>query len=555
MISTTTARNGYLGTGSVSVYAYQFKVFLSTHLKVIQTLISTGVETTLTEGVDYTVSGVGNADGGNVTLLAGSLASAYALTLKREIPLTQLYSFQNQGGFLPRSWEDAVDYAMMVAQQLNDIMARSLHIPASEAGSESLTVLPALVNRKSMYLGFDSLGAPVALASPTGTSAVTAFMATVLLAATAAAARILLGFAGVGGTVQAANIEADAVITAKILDLNVTTGKINDLAVTTGKVADDAITNVKLAADSFPVAFGSYSLSAVVGASAMVVTMSAKGGAPTGAIPTAIDFRPATATAGAVNAVTKLATTKSLTASSGSTLGTVSGVAQYVYVYAILFSGAVELALAGSPIDVSGLVSTTAEGGAGAADSATVLYSATARTGVPARLIGRILSTQATAGTWATTPSDVQLWPFHEGLDMTEIAVNTGAGHGSTNTKVRRIETSVVSVGSSVTVAHSATLGTSFTIVKDGLYEITYGDALASAAIGISVNSNQLTTSIRTITAAHRVSPVAGGNGVDVDGGVTTTKWLKAGDVVRPHTDGSMTSTAVTVFFKIVRMR
>lgn len=46
--------------------------------------------------------------------------------------------------------------------------------------------------------------------------------------------------------VGATQIAANAVITAKILDLNVTTGKINDLAVTTGKIAASAVTPGKL---------------------------------------------------------------------------------------------------------------------------------------------------------------------------------------------------------------------------------------------------------------------------------------------------------------------
>lgn len=46
--------------------------------------------------------------------------------------------------------------------------------------------------------------------------------------------------------VTAAKIAADAVTTAKILDLNVTTAKINDLAVTAGKIAADAVTTAKI---------------------------------------------------------------------------------------------------------------------------------------------------------------------------------------------------------------------------------------------------------------------------------------------------------------------
>jgi len=62
----------------------------------------------------------------------------------------------------------------------------------------------------------------------------------------------------------------------------------------------------------------------------------------------------------------------------------------------------------GVNLDETTLINTTAEGGAGAADSATVIYSTTARTGVAFRVVGVFRSTQTTAGTWAQTPSLVQ---------------------------------------------------------------------------------------------------------------------------------------------------
>jgi hypothetical protein len=75
-------------------------------------------------------------------------------------------------------------------------------------------------------------------------------------------------------------------------------------------------------------------------------------------------------------------------------------------------AGTIELAAVnisgGTQLDETNLISTTAEGGAGAADSASVIYSTTARTSLAYRVIGYIESTQATAGTWATAPSTIQ---------------------------------------------------------------------------------------------------------------------------------------------------
>lgn len=127
--------------------------------------------------------------------------------------------------------------------------------------------------------------------------------------------------------------------------------------------------------------------------------------------PTRLDFRSSTLTSGTVNTRT-IASAISVVVSSGSTLGTVSAIQNRLAVVAIDNAGTVELAVVnlsgGTNLDETGLISTTAEGGAGAADSATVVYSTTARSNVPYRVVGYVESTQATAGTWATAPSTIQ---------------------------------------------------------------------------------------------------------------------------------------------------
>jgi hypothetical protein len=123
-----------------------------------------------------------------------------------------------------------------------------------------------------------------------------------------------------------------------------------------------------------------------------------------------LDFRSTTLGSGTVTTVT--GTPANLVISSGSTLGTVSATQSRIVVIAMNNAGTLELAAVnisgGNQLDETNLVSTTAEGGAGAADSANVIYSTTARTSLAYRVIGYIESTQATAGTWATAPSTIQ---------------------------------------------------------------------------------------------------------------------------------------------------
>lgn len=145
--------------------------------------------------------------------------------------------------------------------------------------------------------------------------------------------------------------------------------------------------------------------------------------------PTSLDFRSATLGSGTVN-TRQISTAISLVISSGSTLGTVSAQQSRIVVLAIDNAGTVELAAVnisgGNQLDETNLISTTAEGGAGGADSASTIYSATARTNVAYRVVGFIQSTQSTAGTWATAPSIIQ------GMGGQAITAMGSLGYGQT---------------------------------------------------------------------------------------------------------------------------
>lgn len=154
-------------------------------------------------------------------------------------------------------------------------------------------------------------------------------------------------------------------------------------------------------------------MTGTVGASALTVAIKTKAGADaTGGDPINIGFRNATAGTGDYF-IRSISAALSMVISSGSTLGHVNGVAQYIFVYAIDNAGTVELALSSRKFDDGSLITTTAEGGAGAADSGTTIYSSTARTNVPLRYIGRLVSNQTTAGTWAAAPTEISLLPAH----------------------------------------------------------------------------------------------------------------------------------------------
>lgn len=156
-------------------------------------------------------------------------------------------------------------------------------------------------------------------------------------------------------------------------------------------------------------------LAASVSASALTITLTDKSGAaPSGSSIVKMGFRNSTAATGDYT-IASVSSSVSLVISSGSTLGHRSGVAEYIYVYAFYTStNTVALAALTEPImfDQGTVQSSTAEGGAGAADSRIVAYSTAAQTSRPVRLIGRMTSNQTTAGTYASVPTEISLNPF-----------------------------------------------------------------------------------------------------------------------------------------------
>ncbi len=128
-----------------------------------------------------------------------------------------------------------------------------------------------------------------------------------------------------------------------------------------------------------------------------------------GLSPTSLDFRSSTLASGAINTCV-LGVPASLVVPSGATLGTVSGLAARLVLLAIDNAGTVELAVVnlagGNNLDETTLISTTAI--SAAATSASVIYSTTARSNVPFRVVGFVDITESAAGTWATGPTVVQ---------------------------------------------------------------------------------------------------------------------------------------------------
>jgi hypothetical protein len=180
-------RNDALGNDAATVYPYGFKIFAATHLEVKVRKDDDGTITTLSYPTQYSVSGVGNRLGGNVTLASvsgawqntdGTLKTGYSIAIRRVVPLSQATDLRNQGDFFAETHEDAFDYAMMVNQQQADDLDRAVKLDSSYDPDDFDMTLPDPV--ANMAIGFDSAGTGLALIASLSGAATTAFTLSLL---------------------------------------------------------------------------------------------------------------------------------------------------------------------------------------------------------------------------------------------------------------------------------------------------------------------------------------------------------------------------------------
>jgi hypothetical protein len=198
-LSSLTNKNTYTGNGAVDTYAYSFKIFDDDEL-IVTVRNTDDEETVLVKTTDYTVTGVAVTAGGDVVLVnaaqawldaGGDLLSGYILTIRRKLALTQTTDLRNQGTYYPEDIENQFDKNVMVDQQQQEELDRSVKLPNTVLAADFDVDLPAdIVGAAGKCPTTDATGEGWAAAAdwPTTTAISTASASAVAAAASAAAA-------------------------------------------------------------------------------------------------------------------------------------------------------------------------------------------------------------------------------------------------------------------------------------------------------------------------------------------------------------------------------
>jgi hypothetical protein len=164
--STTRKTNALVGNGNTATYPFAFKVFTDADVVVKKLETATSIETTLTLGAsnDYIVtlnSDQNGNPGGSITLRSGgsdqNLASGFTIVITSALTPLQGTDLTNQGGFYPEVINDALDKSVILHQQQQDELDRSIKFSLTNTIG-SLEITENANNRKNKVLGFDNLG-------------------------------------------------------------------------------------------------------------------------------------------------------------------------------------------------------------------------------------------------------------------------------------------------------------------------------------------------------------------------------------------------------------
>jgi len=189
-VSSSTNRVSYAGNGSTTVFPYTYKIFDEDDLTVILRAAD-GTETVKTITSDYTVSGVGNAGGGNVTMLTAP-ATGETLVILREQDLVQELDIVPNDPFPAESLEAALDKLTFMVQQHQETLDRSLKVSRTTTiATSEFTETPA--QRAGKFLGFDGSGDLFVASTTAGSITVSAYIEDFLLTTDSVSAFAYLG--------------------------------------------------------------------------------------------------------------------------------------------------------------------------------------------------------------------------------------------------------------------------------------------------------------------------------------------------------------------------
>lgn len=143
-VQNTTVKDIYVGNGATTKFPITFQ--MTDHPEYIKVYI-TGDDSVAKETENFTV----DLEAKTVTYPAAGdpLPDGHKITIYRELPLYQLMKLVNQGPFFAENIEDSFDDVIFIAQQLAEMLGRTLYLNVDNKAIS--TLLPAPMPNEGFY--------------------------------------------------------------------------------------------------------------------------------------------------------------------------------------------------------------------------------------------------------------------------------------------------------------------------------------------------------------------------------------------------------------------
>lgn len=139
-VESTIRKESFAGGQSSLTFTFRTLVDYPEYIKTLVTLTSTGEETVLDYGVDYSVSVNSDGVGGTVTV-SPSYSTSYTYTVYRETSDLQESDYEDYNQFPANTVETDLDRRTLISQESDEALSRTAKVPISATVSD--VVLPS----------------------------------------------------------------------------------------------------------------------------------------------------------------------------------------------------------------------------------------------------------------------------------------------------------------------------------------------------------------------------------------------------------------------------
>ena len=151
-ISIAPARNEYTSNAAQTIFNYTFKVFENTDLNVYITPSGQDANDSTDLTTAYTVTGLGNEDGGTITLTVGTNLNDL-VTIVSDVPSSRGVDYQNNGDFRPDTVNADFDRVVSIVKKIEDTANRSVLLQQSQQDPKPLSLPTPSAGRALRWIG------------------------------------------------------------------------------------------------------------------------------------------------------------------------------------------------------------------------------------------------------------------------------------------------------------------------------------------------------------------------------------------------------------------